>query len=77
VTRTRTKVSILMMRPNRKGKRGARMAKTAKNAKNRDHGRLLQKCEKTGRVEDGLGTHSYDSRDRLAVPRSQKRDRKI
>ena len=45
MTRTWTKVSILMMRPSRKGNRGARIAKAVKNAKNRDHGRLLQKCE--------------------------------
>ena len=43
---TRTKVSILMMRPNMKGNRGARMARMMKKPKNRDHGRLLQQHEK-------------------------------
>jgi len=47
VARTLMKVSIAMMRPNRKGSKGPRMARTTKNTRNRDHGRLLQQCEKT------------------------------
>jgi len=48
VTRTRrTKTLISMMRPNRNGSRGPRMTRTANNPKNRDHGRLLQQCEKS------------------------------
>jgi len=57
VARTRTKILISMMRPNRSGSRGPRMTRTANNPKNRDHGRLLQQCEKSQsrrRSEDGL-----------------------
>ena len=46
VAPTLVKVSITTMRPSRKGNRGARMARTTKNARKRDHGRLLQQCEK-------------------------------
>ena len=55
--RTRTKISISMMRPNRKGNRGPRMARTTKNPRNRDHGRVLWQCEKAQsgrRYGDGL-----------------------
>ena len=45
MTRTRTKVLIPMMRPNRKGSSGARRARMTKKLKNRDHGRLLRQCE--------------------------------
>ena len=46
MARTLMKVSILVMRPNRKGNKGARMVRMAKNPKNRDHGRPLQQYEK-------------------------------
>jgi len=45
MTRTRTEVSITMIRPNRKGSMGPKMARTINNAKNKDHGRLLQEYE--------------------------------
>jgi len=61
-------VLITMMRPSKKGNVGARMARTTKNPRNRDHGRLLQRCEKGGAVEGDLGTDSYDFRDCLAAP---------
>jgi len=57
VARTLTKVLISMMRPNRKGNVGHRMAITTKYPKNRDHGRLLQQCEKVDnkrQLGDGL-----------------------
>jgi len=41
VTRTRTKISINMMRPNMKGNMGPRMARITKKHMNNDHGRLL------------------------------------
>ena len=44
--RTRTKISISMMRPNRKGNRGPRMARATKNPRNRDHGRVLWQLRK-------------------------------
>lgn len=44
VARTREKVSISMIRPNRKGNMGATSARRMKNAINRDHGRLLEEC---------------------------------
>jgi len=40
------KVSIPMMRPNKKGNRGAKVARMMNNPKNRNHSRLLQQCEK-------------------------------
>ena len=46
MARTPTNVLICTIRPNRKGNRGPRTARTTKNAKNKDHGRLLQRCEK-------------------------------
>ena len=46
MARTRMKTLMSTMRPNRKPNEGARMARTVKNAKNRDHGFLLQECEK-------------------------------
>ena len=46
MTRTPINVLISMIRPNKKGSKGARTAKMTKSAKNRDHGRLLQQCEK-------------------------------
>jgi len=57
VARTRTKVLITMMRPNRKFNAGARMARMMKKAKNSDHGRLLRQREKAlsdRRSRDGL-----------------------
>jgi len=52
--RTRTKVLIPIMRPNRKGNRGPRMVRRTKNTKNRDHRFLLEQREK-GRVKDDMG----------------------
>ena len=46
MARTAVNVLISMIRPNTKGNRGPRTARTTKNAKNKDHGRLLQQCEK-------------------------------
>ena len=66
VARMLTKVSILMIHPNRKGNRGARIVRTTKNAKNRDHGRLLQQREKA-RNRRRSETDSYDLRERLEV----------
>jgi len=57
MTRTRTKVSILMIRPNRNGIRGPRTARRTKNTTKRDHGRLLHEREKARnrrRSGDGL-----------------------
>jgi len=45
-TPTLMKVSILMMRPNKKGNRGARMARMEMNPRNRVHGRPLRQYEK-------------------------------
>ena len=45
MTRTRTEVSITIIRPNRKGNMGPRMAIMINNPKNKDHGRLLQEYE--------------------------------
>ena len=42
VARTRVKVSMIMIRPNRKGSIGPRIDKTVKSKINRDHGRLLR-----------------------------------
>jgi len=69
-------VLITTIRPSRKGNVGARMARMAKNPRNRDHGRLLQQCEKGRAVEGDPETDSYDLRDCLAAPRFSKRDRK-
>jgi len=57
MVRTQAKVLITMMRPNRNGNRKHRVVLMTKNPKNRDHGRLLQNCEKAqgGRQSgDGL-----------------------
>jgi len=55
VAHTLMKVSIAMMRPNRKGNRGARMAMSMKNPKNIDHGWLLRRCEGTQDTESRYG----------------------
>ena len=46
MARTLMKASIATMRPSRESIEGARVARTTKNHEKRDHGRLLQQCEK-------------------------------
>ena len=46
---TRVKVSMIMIRPNRKGSIGPRIDRTANNAMNKVHGRVLRDCEATSR----------------------------
>ena len=46
MARTAVNVLISTIRPNKKGNRGPRTARTTKKAKNKDHGHLLQQCEK-------------------------------
>ena len=43
--RTQVKVSMIMIRPNKKGSIGPRIDRAEKNTMNKGHGRLLQECK--------------------------------